>query len=146
MPNTAKKTGSTDIKTFTKAVKSKQTLEVLDLLDIHDETSHQRAVNLVGDLMEITGDEEHPLDRLIDRLADAIAYYEEKHFPTLKKSSPVEMIKFFMEAHDLKQADLTPIFGSQGNLSQILKGNRELNLSHIRKLAEQFNVDASLFI
>jgi HTH-type transcriptional regulator/antitoxin HigA len=59
--------------------------------------------------------------------------------------SPVAMLRFLMEQHALAQSDL-PELGSQGVVSEILRGKRELNLRQIKALAERFHVPAALFI
>jgi HTH-type transcriptional regulator/antitoxin HigA len=50
-----------------------------------------------------------------------------------------------MSEHGLKQSDLTEI-GSQGVVSEILNGKRELNTRQIKLLAKRFSVAPSLFI
>ena len=45
---------------------------------------------------------------------------------------------------NVKQEDLKEIFGSQGNVSGVLNGKREITLKHIQKLAEQFHVPPSI--
>ena len=55
------------------------------------------------------------------------------------------MLRYFMEEYSLSQSDL-PEVGSQGIVSEILNGKRELNLRQIRALAERFNVSPSVFI
>jgi HTH-type transcriptional regulator/antitoxin HigA len=50
-----------------------------------------------------------------------------------------------MEQHDLKQTDLHEI-GSQGVVSEILTGKRELNLRQVRALSERFGVSAATFL
>jgi HTH-type transcriptional regulator/antitoxin HigA len=50
-----------------------------------------------------------------------------------------------MEEHDLRQSDL-PEIGSQGVVSEILNGKRELNVRQIRKLARRFQVSPAVFI
>jgi HTH-type transcriptional regulator/antitoxin HigA len=50
-----------------------------------------------------------------------------------------------MEQHGLRQADL-PEIGSQGVVSEILSGRRELNLRQIRALSERFGVSPATFI
>lgn len=146
MSNTTRKLGKNDTKTFIKAVNSKSAVHLLEVLDIRDDATNARAVALVGDLMDITGDNpESPLYRAIDIISAAIERYEADKYP-LKRANPVETLKYFMEAHDLNQTDLADIFGSQGNLSQILKGERDLNLKHAHKLAERFKVSPDLFV
>lgn len=119
---------------------------LLDVLNVRNEFSHKRAIELMGVLMDEVGDvEEHPAHPFMEMLADAVARYEAKIYPPVS-SNPVDVLKYLMEAQDVKQADLADIFGSQGNVSQVLQGKREINLGHIRKLAERFHVDRSVFV
>ena len=53
--------------------------------------------------------------------------------------SGVDVLRYLMEEHDLRQSDL-PEVGSQGVVSEILGGKRELNVRQIRALAERFGV------
>jgi HTH-type transcriptional regulator/antitoxin HigA len=50
-----------------------------------------------------------------------------------------------MEEHGLTQADL-PEVGSQGVVSEILNGKRELNVRQIRYLAGKFKVSSAVFL
>ena len=52
---------------------------------------------------------------------------------------------FLMEEHGLTQSDL-PEIGSQGVVSDILRGKRELNVRQIRALAKRFQVSPAVFI
>jgi HTH-type transcriptional regulator/antitoxin HigA len=98
-------------------------------------------------LLEIVGkNEKHPLIGLVDVMSHVIASYEEERFKDAQpKVKGVDALKFFMEAHDLKQSDLQDI-GSQGVVSEILTGKRQLNVRQIRLLADRFHVDVSTFI
>ena len=62
------------------------------------------------------------LSALLDTLGTVIHAYEETHhpMPTVKSGS---ILRYLMEEHDLKQADL-PEIGSQGVVSEILRGKR----------------------
>jgi HTH-type transcriptional regulator/antitoxin HigA len=95
-------------------------------------------------LDEIGTNERHPLYDLLDTLGTLIQVYEEKHYP-IPGCSGVDMVRFFMEEHDLTQADL-PEIGSQGVVSEVLNGKRELNVRQIRALAERFHVSPAVFI
>lgn len=146
MPNTARNYGKSDIKTFIKAASSKQVSQLLEVLAIKDDASHERAVELVGDLMDITGDDPgNPLYRVIDVVADAIAHYESQIY-TPEPTTPLSVLKFLMEQNDLKQKDMVDIFGTQSIVSEVLSGKREMNLSHVRKLAERFKVSPAVFV
>jgi HTH-type transcriptional regulator/antitoxin HigA len=81
---------------------------------------------------------------LVALLSDFIADYETKH--TLKPMvTGREMLAFLMEQHALKQADL-PEVGTQGVVSEVLSGKRELTIKHIQALAARFNVPMAVFL
>jgi len=51
-----------------------------------------------------------------------------------------------MDQHGLSYADLKTEIGSKSLISQIFSGKRALTISHIKALAERFNVRADVFI
>ena len=55
------------------------------------------------------------------------------------------MLVHFMEEHFLSQSDL-PEIGSQGVVSEIINGKRELNLRQIKALGKRFNVSPAVFL
>jgi HTH-type transcriptional regulator/antitoxin HigA len=81
---------------------------------------------------------------LADLLTLLIEDYEEKHYQ-LPRSSPIEVIKFLMDQHGLKQKDLVDVFGTPSIVSEVLRGKRELNKEQIRRLSERFAVSPELF-
>jgi HTH-type transcriptional regulator/antitoxin HigA len=114
------------------------------LLRIRNETEYDAAVERLNALLdEIGTDEDHPLYELLDTLGTVIHAYEEQHI-TLEESSAADVLRFLMEEHDLRQSDL-PEVGSQGVVSEILVGKRELNTRQIRALAERFRVSPAVF-
>jgi HTH-type transcriptional regulator / antitoxin HigA len=93
---------------------------------------------------EIGQDEAHPLAELIEALALFIHSYEETHAKIREATGP-EVLRSLMEAHGLTQSEL-PEIGSQGVASEILSGERELNIRQIRHLAKRFGVSPAVFI
>jgi HTH-type transcriptional regulator/antitoxin HigA len=93
---------------------------------------------------EIGQDEAHPLAELAEALALFIHSYEETHAKIREATGP-EVLRSLMEAHGLTQSEL-PEIGSQGVVSEILSGERELNIRQIRRLAKRFGVSAVVFI
>ena len=89
-------------------------------------------------------DPANPRYRLIETLSALIEQYDNEHY-RLPDATPVEVLRFLMEQHDLKQSDL-PEIGSQGVVSEILSGRRRLNVNQIQALAARFGVDAGVFI
>jgi HTH-type transcriptional regulator/antitoxin HigA len=114
------------------------------ILCIRSEHDYDRAVKLLNSLIdEIGTDERHPLYELLDTLGTVIHAYEKEHH-SMPQCSGVEMLQFF-EEHGLAQSDLSEI-GSQGVVSEILNGKRELNVRQIRTLAKRFHVSPAAFI
>jgi HTH-type transcriptional regulator/antitoxin HigA len=81
---------------------------------------------------------------LVDIVGDLIEDYEAEQHP-LAETTGVEALKFLMEQHGLKQGDLGEI-GSQGVVSEILTGKRELNVRQVRALSERFGVSTATFL
>lgn len=115
------------------------------ILTIRNEDEYDRAVATLNELLdEIGTDEKHPLYGLLDTLGTMIAAYEDANLE-LPEASGGETLAYLMEEHGLRQSDL-PEVGSQGVVSEILSGKRELNMRQIRALAERFGVSPAVFI
>ena len=115
------------------------------LLSLRNEQEYDRAVERLNRLLDEVGtDEQHPLYTLLDTLGTLIHAYEEEHHP-IPECSGVDVLRFLMEEHDLTQSDL-PEIGSQGVVSEILRGKRGLNVRQMRALAKRFHVSPGVFI
>jgi HTH-type transcriptional regulator/antitoxin HigA len=111
----------------------------------HSEIGYQQRLTLLNELLDEVGDDEsHPLIDLVDTLETLIEAYEEEHYP-IRKATPVEVLMCLMEEHDLKQSDLKLEIGSQGVVSEILNGKRQLNTRQIKALSERFHVSPNVF-
>jgi HTH-type transcriptional regulator / antitoxin HigA len=109
------------------------------------EKDYRKAVAILDEILdEIGEDEEHPLADLAEALALFIHSYEEAHAKIPEAAAP-ELLKSLMKEHGLTQSDL-PEIGSQGVVSEILSGARELNVRQIRRLAERFGVSPAVFV
>jgi len=115
------------------------------LLVIRNEKDYDAAVKRLNELLdEIGTNEKHPLYTLLDTLGTLIQVYEEEYYP-IPEASGVDVLRFLMEEHGLTQSNL-PEVGSQGVVSEILNGKRELNVRQIRALAGRFKVSAAVFV
>jgi HTH-type transcriptional regulator/antitoxin HigA len=115
------------------------------ILTIRNEREYDLAVEHLDELLdEVGANEGHPLYDLLDTLGTLIHAYEEEHHP-MPDVNGAEMLKFFIEERQLAQSDL-PEIGSQGVVSEILNGKRELNMRQIRALAQRFQVSPAVFI
>jgi len=118
---------------------------IAPLLTVRNEREYNAAVKRLNELLdEIGGNEKHPLYGLLDTLGTLIQIYEEEHYP-IPDATGAEVLRFLMEEHGLTQSDLSEV-GSQGVVSEILNGKRELNVRQIRFLAEKFKVSSAVFL
>ena len=91
---------------------------------------------------------EHPSPseaEAIDLLTLLITSYEEEHYP-IPKASAVEVVRFLLDQHNLKQRDLAGIFGGEPQVSMFLSGQRRLTIQQIQGLSERFHVSADVFL
>jgi len=142
MQNMTEETGK-----MTLATKELQTHweNIAPLLTIRNEREYNAAVKRLNELLDEIGDnEKHPLYGLLDTLGTLIQIYEEEHY-RIPDATGAEVLRFLMEEHGLTQSDL-PEVGSQGVVSEILNGKRELNIRQIRFLAEKFKVSSAVFL
>jgi HTH-type transcriptional regulator/antitoxin HigA len=106
---------------------------------------YTRAVEMLDAILdEIGEDEKHAMAELADAISVFIEKYEAEHVP-IPAAKPVAVLKFLMREHDLRQSDL-PEIGSQGVVSEVLTGKRELNARQIKRLAKRFNVSPAVFV
>ena len=116
-----------------------------DISTIRDEAHYARMTQMLESLLdEAGGDERHPIMGLVDIVGDLIEDYETEQHP-LPETNGIDALKFLMEQHGLKHGDLQEI-GSQGVVSEILTGKRELNVRQVRALSERFGVSTATFL
>ena len=119
--------------------------QVSDLFRIRNEQDYDLAVERLNSLIDEVGtDERHPLYSLLDTLGTVLHAWEEQHH-TMPECGGADVLRFFMEEHNLNQSDL-PEVGSQGVVSEILNGKRDLNVRQIRALSKRFGVSLSVFV
>jgi HTH-type transcriptional regulator / antitoxin HigA len=115
-------------------------------LVIETEAEYNRADAEIGRLLrkgaKNLSAEEQRLLMLLSRLVED---YENQTFP-VPTSASHETLQFLMAQNDLRQADLVPIFGSRGRVSEIVNGKRAISKAHAKALGEFFKVSPELFI
>ena len=118
---------------------------ILPLGQLRSKKEYERAVKLLDAILdEIGEDEKNPMAELADAIGVFVERYESEHVP-LAAGNPSDVLKFLMSEHGLRQTDL-PEIGTQGVVSEVLAGKRELNTRQIRKLANRFGVSAAVFV
>jgi HTH-type transcriptional regulator / antitoxin HigA len=113
------------------------------LLAIKTKKDYEQAIVWLNELIDEVGtNEKHPLYDLLDTLGTVLHAYEEKTYK-LPAVSGKDMLQHFMEEHELTQSDL-PEIGSQGVVSEVLSGKRELK-RQVQALAKRLGVASGLF-
>ena len=116
------------------------------LRPIRSEREYKAAVRTMDELLDAGGaDESHALADLVALIGEFIDEYEERKGYVLPDASGVDALRFLMQQHGLRQSDL-PEIGSQGVVSEVLNGKRDLNARQIRALAERFGVGPAAFL
>ena len=107
---------------------------------IANEVQYEEALAFVETVFDdVAANSAHPLDGLVDLLADRIREYEDRVHPWPDTSTPATVLASLMEEHGLKQSDL-PEIGAQSVVSAVLAGKRKLNLRQVKALAHRFSV------
>ena len=111
----------------------------------HNEKDYNNLVNLLDSLIdEVGNNESHPLSSLMETIGSLIEAYESQNCPD-REGDPINALKTLMEEHGLKQSDL-PEIGSQGVVSEIISGKRQLNVRQLKLLSERFKVSPVVFV
>ena len=111
----------------------------------HNEKDYNNLVNLLDSLIdEVGNNESHPLSSLMETIGSLIEAYESQNYPDIE-GDPINTLKTLMEEHGLKQSDL-PEIGSQGVVSEIISGKRQLNVRQLKLLSERFKVSPVVFV
>ena len=111
----------------------------------HNEKDYNNLVNLLDSLIdEVGNNESHLLSPLMETIGSLIEAYESQNYPDIE-GDPINALKTLMEEHGLKQSDL-PEIGSQGVVSEIISGKRQLNVRQLKLLSERFKVSPVVFV
>jgi len=111
----------------------------------HNEKDYRKLVNLLDGLIdEVGNNESNPLFSLMETLGSLIEIYEAHNIPEIE-GNPIDTLNALMEEHGINQSDL-PEIGSQGVVSEILSGKRQLNLRQIKLLSKRFKVSTAVFV
>ena len=118
---------------------------VVPLGTLRTKKDYARASAMLDAILdEIGEDEKHPFAELADALSVFVEKYEAEHVQ-IPEAKPSAVLRFLMQQHDLRQSDL-PEIGSQGVVSEVLSGQREMNARQIKRLAKRFGVSPAVFV
>jgi HTH-type transcriptional regulator/antitoxin HigA len=115
----------------------------MDIHPIRNDRDHARAMRQIEKLWgAAAGTSEADALEVLVTLVDA---YEAKRHP-IDPPDPIEAIKFRMEQKGLTRADLEPMIGSRGRVSEVLNGQRPLTITMIKKLRKGLGISADVLL
>ena len=100
------------------------------------------------------------VDRLLDRdpkrgsdaydrlefLSVLVADYEDRHDPLDERGTPQSVVDFMLDQRGMTRADLSPLIGGRGRVSEFFAGKRRLSIAQIQSLKEALGIPADLLI
>jgi antitoxin component HigA of HigAB toxin-antitoxin module len=113
---------------------------------IHDEVGYANTQEMIDRLTSLprltTGQAEY-----LETLTILFEAYEKEHEQIeTRHLAPLDVLKFLLESNGMSGSDLGRLLGNRELGPKILNGSRQLSKTHIRRLADRFKVDASLFL
>lgn len=135
-----------DVDNLTPVWRELQSLAPVKLRAIDSERHYRAMTNFMNELLEKIGDRDsHPLMGMLEVVTTFVRNYEENNVD-IPAAKPSAVLRFLMEQHDLRQADLAELFGTQSNVSEALNDKREINARQAKALAKRFGVSPAVFI
>jgi len=113
---------------------------------IRNERENEQALEVAGRLIKKGSKRSPEESRLLDLISTLIEAFEEKAYPMGATSNPLVAVREIMREHQLKQTDMLDVFGSQGVVSQVLNGKREISKAQARRLSQRFGLPIDVFI
>lgn len=110
---------------------------------ITSETQYDTYVEALMNL-DSKGHPSHQEQSYAKILATFIEEWDEKHH-AIPDASAIEVLETLMEANNLRQKDLVPVFGTESIVSEVLHEKRTLTVNHITALSQRFNVSPAVF-
>jgi mRNA interferase HigB len=114
------------------------------LKTIKNDAEHERAAGIISELMG--RDIDAGSGDYLDALIVLVSKYEDENHGINEEMTPQNALRALMEANKLNQAAIGQIIGSESAVSMFFKGDRKLSKAQIRRLAERFKIDPTVFM
>ena len=117
--------------------------EMVMVRPVRTEADYAAALDEIGRLM--TARAGTPEGDRLDVLSTLIEAYEAEHH-AIDAPDPIALVKFAMEQRGADRAELEPMIGGRGRVSEVLSRKRALSLSMIRKLKAEWALPADVLV
>ena len=104
------------------------------------------------DVTSIHGPSSECITQNLDRfqgvrpLSGLVARYDEEHFASESKFSPIESLRYLCEQNDMTASAFGELLANRSLGSKVQRGQRQLSKEHIRKLCDRFSVSSDLLL
>jgi len=115
----------------------------MQLKPIKTEADHEAALREIERLW--AAEEGTPEGDRLEILITLVEAFEETNFP-MDLPDPVEAIKFRLEQQGEDHKALVGVIGTRTRVYEVLRGDRPLSLSMIRRLHQRFHIPAEVLI
>ena len=110
------------------------------------EEENEEMLAAIWELMRKGEDKLSPEElALLELMSVLVERFEEEHYP-IPDSPPHRILQHLMDSRNAKQADLVPILGGRGRVSELVNGKRAISKAQAKALADFFHVSAELFL
>ena len=114
---------------------------------IESDAEYERIETIFNDLINKGEENLTPEEnRLFGLLANLLEEYESRTLEPIEDLSPREILTVLMRENNLKQTDMTDIFGTQSIVSEVLNGKREITKMQAKALSEKYKMKIEAFI
>ena len=116
----------------------------MEIHPIRNDEDHAAAIREIAKLWGAeTGSEEG--DKL-DILATLVEKYEERRWPNVDASDPIDLLNYAIAEFGHSQAELADLLGSRSRASEILNRRRPLTVEMIHRISEVWKIPADLLV
>src|SRR5713101_2202188 len=94
---------------------------------IRTEKENEKMLAAIWELMR-TGEEKLSAEELalLELMSVLVERFEEEHYP-IPDSSPHRILQHLLDSRNARQADLVPILGGRGRVSELVNGKRAIS-------------------
>lgn len=110
---------------------------------VRTESDYEAALDEIGRLM--TARAGTPEGDRLDVLSTLVEAYEAEHY-AIDAPDPIALLEFAMTERGADRADLEPMIGSRGRVSEVLTRKRSLSLTMIRNLKAKWALPADVLV
>ncbi len=111
---------------------------------VHTEKENERLIAILEELEGKSNNWTLAEKKLAELLTFLIEQFEDENY-TLKAAKPEDVLQELMDANHLKHKDLIDIFETEGAISAVLSGKREITKEQIKRLSKRFRVSPEVF-